>query len=382
MLKLRAVRILVAIGLAMLVGATIQPPAFATTSYQVTFIANGGTGTMPKQTVPTTGKPLTKNRFTRVGFVFTGWGVSSNAGVKYKDAAVVKPRAKLTLWAQWSMTVAAPAIAGHTIGKLIWSDEFTGAAGSQISEANWTARNCGSDNLNGGGACFNGEQQWYTPDAVALDGSNFGNAVITTTHVSSPPANAGDCGSGNCQFTSARFDTQGKVSFMYGYIEARIKMPAGGGNWPAFWALGDSMGAVGWPLAGEIDIAEEGGNQATRASSAVHYSTVDQAICCANHLYETSQLLNVANYQSDFHTYGMGWTKNQMDFYVDGQLFWSVTPANIRSNVWKFNEPFFLILNNAVGSFGGNYDGWATSQMTIDYVRAWQLDGKGAVARL
>jgi beta-glucanase (GH16 family) len=91
--------------------------------------------------------------------------------------------------------------------------------------------------------------------------------------------------------------------------------------------------------------------------------------------------LTVANYQTDFHTYGMGWTPNRMDFYVDGQLFWSVMPASLRSNVWKFNEPFFLILNNAVGFFGGNYDGWASSQMTIDYVRAWKLDGQGTVTR-
>ena len=381
MQKLRAARILVAIALTFLIAAAVQPPAFANTSYQVTFMANGGRGTMPKQSVPTTGKTLTKNRFTRVGYVFAGWALTSSSAVKYKDAAVVKPRAKLTLWAQWVSTIAAPHIAGRTIGALMWSEEFTGSAGSQVNSANWTARNCGFDNLNGGGTCFNGEQQWYTPDALALDGSSAGNAVITTTHVSSPPANAGDCGSGNCHFTSARFDTQGKVSFKYGYIETRIKMPVGGGNWPAFWALGDSMGSVGWPLAGEIDIAEEGGNQATRATSAVHYSNVDQATCCGNHLYETSQLLNVANYQTDFHTYGMGWTPNRMDFYVDGQLFWSVMPASLRSNVWKFNEPFFLILNNAVGFFGGNYDGWASSQMTIDYVRAWKLDGQGTVTR-
>ena len=381
MQKLRAVRILVALALSVFVGATVQPPAFATSSYQVTFMANGGKGTMAKQIVPTTGKALTRNKFTRAGFVFTGWALTSAGAVKYKDAAVIKPRAKSTLWAHWVSAIAAPKLTGHTVGTLLWSDEFNGARGAQVNAANWTPRFCGFDNLNGGGSCFNGEPQWYTPDAIAQDGSAQGNAVITTTRVSTPPTNAGDCMMGACQYTSGRFDTQGKVSFQFGYIEARIKMPTGGNNWPAFWALGDSMGSVGWPLAGEIDIAEEGGNLPMRASSAVHYSTVDQATCCGNHLYEYSQLVNVANYQTDFHTYGLGWTPNRMDFYVDGQLFWSVIPSTLRSNVWKFNDPFFLILNNATGGFGGNYDGWATSQMTIDYVRAWKLDGSGTVTR-
>ena len=381
MLKLRAARIFVAIFLTVLVGATVQPPAFATASYQITFMANGGKGTMVKQSVPTTGKALSKNRFIRAGYTFSGWALTSAGVVKYKDSAVIKPRAKMTLWAKWVSAITAPKIAGHTIGTLLWSDEFAGSAGGQINSANWTSRYCGFDNLNGGGACFNGEPQWYTPDAIRLDGSTQGNAVITTTRVTTPPINAGDCMMGSCQYTSGRFDTQGKVSFQFGYIEARIKMPTGGANWPAFWALGDSMGSVGWPLAGEIDIAEEGGNLPMRASSAVHYSTVDQATCCGNHLYEYSQLLNVANYQTDFHTYGLGWTANRMEFYVDGQLFWSVVPGTLRSNVWKFNDPFFLILNNATGGFGGNYDGWATSKMTIDYVRAWKLDGNGSVTR-
>ena len=160
-----------------------------------------------------------------------------------------------------------------------------------------------------------------------------------------------------------------------------MQMPVGGANWPAFWALGDSMSSVGWPLAGEIDIAEEGGNLPMRASSAVHYSTVNQATCCGNHLYEYSQLLNVANYQTSFHTYGLAWSPSKMEFYVDRQLFWTVTPSTLRSNVWSFNSPFFLILNNATGPFGGNWDGWSQSQTKIDYVRAWKLDGQGTVTK-
>jgi beta-glucanase (GH16 family) len=214
-----------------------------------------------------------------------------------------------------------------------------------------------------------------------LDGSEQGNAVITTKRVTSAPANSGQCLAAPCRFVSGRFDTQGKVSFQYGYIEARIKMPVGGTNWPAFWALGDSITEVGWPLSGEIDIAEQGGDRPTRNSSAVHYSNQDIATCCDNHRYVVGEILDEANYQSDFHTYGMAWTPDLMQFYVDRELYWTVYPGNMGQHYWVFNEPFFLILNNATGPFGGNYTGWQTSETKIDYVRAWQLDGEGTVIR-
>jgi beta-glucanase (GH16 family) len=161
-----------------------------------------------------------------------------------------------------------------------------------------------------------------------------------------------------------------------------MQMPAGGGNWPAFWALGDSISNVGWPRSGEIDIAEQGGNLPTRNSAAVHFSNVDQAICCGNHRYVTGEERNVANYQAGFHTYGIAWLPNRMDFYVDRELFWSVTPSNVQGH-WSFNEPFFLILNNAVNynGFGGSYNGWQESKTLIDYVHAWQLDGQGQVIK-
>jgi hypothetical protein len=50
-------------------------------------------------------------------------------------------------------------------------------------------------------------------------------------------------------------------------------------------------------------------------------------------------------------------------------------------NYWVFNSPFFLILENATGPFGGEYTGWQSSQTLIDYLRVWQLDGKGMVIK-
>ena len=50
--------------------------------------------------------------------------------------------------------------------------------------------------------------------------------------------------------------TKGKREFLYGKIEARIKIPVGQGLWPAFWMLGANIDQVDWPACGEIDIME------------------------------------------------------------------------------------------------------------------------------
>src|SRR5690606_33842974 len=57
-------------------------------------------------------------------------------------------------------------------------------------------------------------------------------------------------------FVSGRIDTRDKVTFTYGTAAARIRLTAGEGLWPAFWALG----AGRWPDTGEIDIMENVGD--------------------------------------------------------------------------------------------------------------------------
>ena len=237
---------------------------------------------------------------------------------------------------------------------------------------------------------MNNEQQSFQPSAVTQSGS--GDLVITATHT--PSGAPGPCLNWNgCTFTSGRLDTQGKQSFLYGYIEARIKTPVGGGNWPAFWMLGDSITAIGWPSSGEIDIMEQWRNVTTRTSAAVHYKNTSNI-----HQYEYGEITGGPDYALEYHTYGVGWTPNQMSFYVDGVLFFRESrtgsavcsaPANssqpdcvASTNSWPFNAPYFIILNNAISDQSNNgnpWGGWNTSTMAVDYVRAYALDGYGAV---
>ena len=303
------------------------------------------------------------------------------AELKAKQEADAKAAAELKAKQEADAKAAAgvPVISGLTIGKLLWSDDFVGQAGSQASSMSWTPRFCGHAASNGGGTCHNNEQQYYIPEAITQDGSVNGNLIITTKRITQPPTNGGICYVGLCSFTSGRLDTQGKLSFKYGFIEARIKMPAGSGNWPAFWMLGDNINQVGWPYSGEMDIVEIHSDRPTLTTSATHFSVTNTPnTCCGNARFVFDEVDVGVNVSSDFHTYAIAWLPNSISYYFDGRLVGNATPSRV-SGKWAFNDKFFLILNNAVGSFGGSWANLQSSTMSIDWVRSYQLNGYGEV---
>ena len=275
-----------------------------------------------------------------------------------------------------------PKVQGLVIGNLLWSDEFKGSKDSSINSKNWSARNCHRTPLGmGGGACFDSEVVYYAPSAIKLDGSEDGAAVISTTRINGAlPGDAGGCLTTYCAFVSGRFDTHGKVAFQYGFIEARIKMPSGSGNHPAFWMLGDNINQVGWPNSGEIDITEIRGNDPYTTTSATHTSTAFLPnVCCSNHFYKASALGVGADVSAGYHTYAVAWLPDSISYYVDNRLISTTTPQNL-GGYWGFNNKFFLILNNAVNAgFSGSWDNLQSSAMSIDWVRSYQLNGQGQV---
>ena len=127
--------------------------------------------------------------------------------------------------------------------QLVWSDDFSGAAGTTPDAAKWKFDIGVGPNNDGWG---NAELQYYTnrPVNASLDGN--GNLAITAKK----EVFAGSA------FTSARIKTAGLFTQAYGRFEANIKTPWGPGIWPAFWLIGSDVDTVGWPQCGEIDIME------------------------------------------------------------------------------------------------------------------------------
>lgn len=257
----------------------------------------------------------------------------------------------------------APAPAPSNSWSLVWSDEFDGTAGAVPNAANWNY-DLGNAESSGWG---NHELQYYTSSArnAQMDGS--GMLVITAEKASNP----GPCwNSKPCDYTSARIHTNGKVSFTYGKVEARMKLPAGAGIWPAFWALGTDLATAGWPKSGEIDIMEFVGKTPNTVYGTLHgpgYSGA-QGI---NKPYDLGTAVS-----NDFHTYTIIKRANEIIWQVDGKEYHRLTPASLPAGgTWVFEKPFFVILNLAVGGDWPGAPDAATvfpAQMKVDWVRVYK----------
>jgi len=242
---------------------------------------------------------------------------------------------------------------------LVWSDEFSTPDGSSPDPRKWIY------DL-GGKGWGNHELESYTnrPENAHIE---KGNLVITAQKETYTAADgiARD-------YTSARLKTQGLFTQTYGRIEARIKIPAGQGMWPAFWMLGEDISTVGWPKCGEIDIMENIGKEPDKLHGSLHGPSTT-----AN----TSDLTSIftlpagQNFADDFHLYAVEWSPDTVRFYVDDNLY-----ATFRSSDWPaggkwvFDHPFFIILNLAVG---GDWPGPPDAStnfpqsMLVDYVRVY-----------
>jgi beta-glucanase (GH16 family) len=237
--------------------------------------------------------------------------------------------------------------------KLVWSDEFDGPAGAAPNPSKWTY------DLGGGGWGNDEEEDYRGPGPnVFLDGQ--GNLVIRALRVGG-------------KWTSARVKTQGREAVQYGRVEARMKLPTGAGVWPAFWMLGDDIEKVGWPACGEIDIMEWVPKYGRSTSS----STLHGPISKGKGIGSTYTFPNGGSVDDGFHTYGMIRSKDQLAFYRDDwqKPYFEVTKKDLPAGDWKYDHPFFVILNLAIGGkFPGPPDRTTPdpSTMLVDYVRVYK----------
>ncbi|MDO8971752.1 MAG: glycoside hydrolase family 16 protein, partial [Saprospiraceae bacterium] len=205
----------------------------------------------------------------------------------------------------------------------------------------------------------NQELEYYTDrtENAALDGA--GNLAITARSESF----------GGRSFTSARLKTKGIFAQTYGRFEARIKMPWGPGIWPAFWMLGDNIDEVAWPQCGEIDIMEYRGQEPNLVHGSLHGPGYSGGAAITKSFGFTNDRFDV-----DFHVFAVEWGENYIDYFVDDTLYLRIKPEDVPGE-WVYNQPFFIILNVAVG---GNYVGFPTPQtpfpqtMLVDYVKVYK----------
>jgi beta-glucanase (GH16 family) len=241
----------------------------------------------------------------------------------------------------------------------VWSDEFDGPADQAPDPTSWELQR-------GGNGWGNSELQTYTDDAenASLDGA--GHLAIVARRGS----HTGEDGITRA-FTAARRQTLDRISFLYGRVEARVRVPAGSGLRPAFWAGGADFRDSGWPASGEIDVMEIDGHDPRAVAATIHGPRVDDTPYKLQEQQRSDDSL-----AAEFHTYGLVWQPGRIEFTLDGVTYATMSRAELdEGQRWVFDKPFALVLNLAVG--GGGVDPPSTSTqfpatMLVDWVRVYQ----------
>ena len=227
---------------------------------------------------------------------------------------------------------------------LIWSDEFDSTA---VKTKNW--------NFETGNLGVNNEKEYYQAANATIE---EGNLVIAAKRENV----------GGQLYTSARLNSQGKVTATYGRIEARIKAPLGAGFWPAFWMLGSNINTVNWPNCGEIDIMEH-----VNADN-LFYGTIHWNSGGGHAQYGLNTSIATAG---DYHIYAIEWDNSEIRWYVDSTQYVTANIANNINNTNAFHLPFFILLNFAVGGDFPNQavnDSLLPAKMYVDYVRVYKAN--------
>jgi len=238
---------------------------------------------------------------------------------------------------------------------IVWSDEFNG---SSIDTTKWTFEN--GNNYGWG----NNELEYYT--------SSPQNAYVSNglLHIAALQQSIG-----GYSFTSARMKTQGLYNTpTYGRIQWRAAMPAGVGMWPALWMMGSDYPSVPWPACGEIDVLENNGAQPFWVQGSLHSGPSKTNVISFWKVYDYPVGDPYGMSTTNFHTYELDWSPASISWLVDGAVY------EMQSSVAPFNQPFFLIMNLAVG---GDYVGNPSvgtiaasntfpQEMLVDYVRVYE----------
>jgi beta-glucanase (GH16 family) len=245
--------------------------------------------------------------------------------------------------------------AGPAARPLVWADEFQGPAGARPNPRKW--------DFETGFGWGDGELQAYTSRSTNASLDGRGNLRITARRerLTHP-------GGATSRYTSARLTTQHRLELAYGRIEARVRVPAGRGLLPAFWALGNNLDSAGWPASGEIDIMEVNGAKPRLLSGTIHGPRRGHREFAVG-----GERRMAARLSSRFHVYGVRWSRDRIAFTLDGEVYAAFTRADLPAGSrWSFTRPFFLLFTLPVG---GNWLGppdastrWPAT-MLVDWVR-------------
>jgi hypothetical protein len=283
---------------------------------------------------------------------------------------------------------APPATAGAppppTGWNLVWSDDFSGSAGSRVSAANWL--------YDLGTSYPGGAPNWGTGEVETMTDSTANVYQDGAGHLSVKPIRdaAG-------RWTSGRIETQrsdfqpppgGKLRIQASLQQPNVTGTAAAGYWPAFWILGAPFRGnyTNWPIAGEMDLMEDI-NGLSSVFVTLHCGPGIPGTC-----NETTGLGSgqrpCPGCQTGFHTYALEWDQSvspqRLRWYLDGSNIFTLRQDQVDGPSWTAatNHGYMVIFDVAMGggfpaAFGGGPTAATASgvPMLVDYVAVYSTGG-------
>jgi beta-glucanase (GH16 family) len=232
---------------------------------------------------------------------------------------------------------------------LIFYDEFDGTSldsSKWYTCYPWQGTICDNTNT---------KNMWYTPQNVYVSNGVCRLTALKQTY-NNRPYTSGMISSRNPAGTIVNGD------FQYGFMEARVKVPANGpGLWPAFW----TVGVNDWPP--ELDIFEINGTY--------NYAPINLAYGWGSNGNVTWTPIQYyrptdSTFYNNYHVYAADWEPGVINWYIDGIRVLSFSSSKVTT------QRMFLLLTLQLGGGGSAIPAPANSElpayMDIDYVRVWQ----------
>jgi beta-glucanase (GH16 family) len=238
-----------------------------------------------------------------------------------------------------------PQPAGDIAGpwNLVFDSEFNG---SSLDASQWSTDWFGSGNTDPIDPTYGLDVN--AASQVSVGGGSLQINAILKTNTS--PQGTFPYTSGAITTLSDAYPWTPLFSLTYGYVEARIWLPAKGSavaDWPAFWMYSVALTHT-YPN-GEIDILEGlGGSPEAHMLSS---------------LGQQGPLTGGGTYAGGWHTFAVDWEPNAVTYYYDGVSIGDFT-TQIPST------PMFLILNLEVSTILSPPA--VPASMRVAYVRVWQ----------
>ncbi|AHH94793.1 glycoside hydrolase family 16 protein [Kutzneria viridogrisea] len=297
--------------------------------------------------------------------------------------AMLPAAVAITVSAQQTASAAPAPPPGFTT---VWTEDFSGEAGSRVNGANWL--------YDTGTSYPGGAAQWGTHEIETMTDSTSNVYLDGAGHLAIKPIR-----DGNGNWTSGRIETQrtdfqpppGGVLRVEGSLrQPNVNTGNGAGYWPAFWMLGAPFRGVytNWPGIGELDIMEDINGRSSE------FSTLHCGVAPGGPCNEFTGLGSgerpCGGCQTGFHTYAVeldyGTSPQQLRYYLDGNNFFTINANQVDATTWNnaTQHGFFVILNVAIGgdfpaAFGGGPNGSTVSgePMLVDYVTVSTKGGSG-----